>query len=132
MSAKTHFGALKVVLEPGDRSVQRALDVASIARQLRARYPRGADTLFVGLASESGFKILTTENGIIAILIGLLIPAVQKVRTVDSKEQSALDASLKPGGTLALVMRDGTVQDANSGRRIIDCEGYAYLSGSVL
>ncbi|HTE42013.1 MAG TPA: hypothetical protein VK629_14400 [Steroidobacteraceae bacterium] len=131
MSSKTHFGTLKVVLQPGDRSVQRALDLATIARQIRARYPRGADTLFVGLASESGFKVLTTENGIIAILIGLLVPAVQKVRAVDSKEHHALHTLLKPGGTLALVMQDGSVQDANSGRRVVDCEGYTYLKGNL-
>lgn len=64
--------------------------------------------------------------------MGLLVPAIQKVRIANSAEQKALQSTLKPGGTLALVMSDGTVQHAQSGRVIIDCEGYAKLTAALL
>lgn len=132
MSAKPQTGTLKVVLKPGDRAVEASIDVASAVRQLRSRFPRGLDTLFVGLANKSGFKVLAADKVVGVVLMGLLVPAIQKVRIANSAEQKALQSTLKPGGTLALVMSDGTVQHAQSGRVIIDCEGYAKLTAALL
>ena len=82
-----------------------------------------------GLASTSGFKTVLAPNGIIAILIGLLLPAVQRL---DSSDLASLETALKSGGTLGFVMADGSVREAGTGRRAIDCEGYAYMTQGML
>jgi hypothetical protein len=62
-------------------------------------------------------------------MAGGMPPQVQKV-SASSPERRLLQATLKPNGTLAFVMADGSVQDARNGKRVVDCEGYAYLAGA--
>jgi hypothetical protein len=131
MSASS-VDTLKTVFQAADSGVRRSADIKALAREIRILYPKGVNTILIGSAPLNGFKTLRAPNGTSAVLIGMLLPAVQKIRESASREQQLLNGLVKPGGTLGFVMSDGTVQEAQTGRRKVDCEGYAYLSESLL
>ncbi len=80
--------------------------VKSVSRS----HPQGVDGILVGLLKVPGYHITVGSNGIIAILIGLLLPAVKGVAANNSPELRTLSAALKPQGQIAFAMGDGSVR----------------------
>ena len=118
--------ALKTVLQGADPQIQRTSDLGTLVQQIRSRHPGGVNFILIGLASGNSFKTMPGTVGIIAVLIGLLLPAVQKVVAANSADMRLLQSAVKPGGTIGFVMGDGSVREAQTGKRLMDCEGYAF------
>lgn len=91
-------------------SFTTCISVAHLVTQVRGRQPGGVDAILIGQLPAPGFKIAPPPNGIIAILIGLLLPAVQKLAEPGSTDLQALKGLLKPGGSIGVVLGDGSVR----------------------
>jgi prepilin-type processing-associated H-X9-DG protein len=90
---------------------------AELVAAVRKRHPLGVDAILVGLLPVPGYRFVAMENGIIAILIGLLLPAVQKLAEGSSPDLVLLKGALKPqAGGLNFVMADGSVRTASSSK----------------
>ena len=128
MSVQIAGQSVKTVFTAPDPSAQPFANIPALVQSIRAGHSGGVNAILVGIAQVNQFKVARDPNGIIAILIGLLLPAVQKVSMAKDSEAKLLDSVLKPGGSLGFVMADGSVRSAKpAGRRLIDCEGYAAL-----
>ncbi len=118
--------AVKSVFETAESNVQAFQSVTALVQSLRKSHPGGVNTILIGLSKGNKFKIIKKDNGIIAILIGLLLPAVQRLAVPGGSDLAMLQTALKPGRALGFVMADGSVRSTqDAGKRLIDCEGYA-------
>lgn len=85
--------------------------VPMMVPQLRSKYPSGVDAVLIGLAFNPGYKLAPQAGGIIALLIGLLVPAVQRLAEPNSSDLLALKPQLKPRGNIGIAMGDGSVRN---------------------
>ncbi|MGB7068112.1 MAG: hypothetical protein WBD22_01335 [Pyrinomonadaceae bacterium] len=63
-------------------------------------HPGGVDLVVIGSTARPGVMEIKQPNWIIAILIGLLLPASQKVNAIKSSEITNLKPLLRPGGKI--------------------------------
>lgn len=87
----------------------QAASAREICQQIVSYKPMGGKIMLVIVmpATTPGWRMLTgrtPENGIIAILIGLLLPAVQKIASDPSGDRAQLKSLLAPNGSFGINM----------------------------
>ncbi len=103
------------VLQPSEPGTQRYTSAAGAMQFVRSACLRGPDQILVCQAATPFVRVLAAEKGIIAILIGLLLPAVQKLHDGSSPDLAVFRAALAPGGRMGVVLADGSVRQLGGG-----------------
>ena len=83
---------------------------AALVTEVRKTHARGVDQVLIGQASRPGYAIVQNRQGIIAILIGLLLSAVQKLEAGGSSDVQLLQGAAKHTGGVNIMMGDGSVR----------------------
>lgn len=98
------------VLSTDDPMVRPLAGWTSFASAVHACQAGGAAFALVGLASQEGWKLVRTPEGIIAVLIGLLLPALQRLAQPASADLTMLLRALDAQhGSVGVVMASGRV-----------------------
>jgi prepilin-type processing-associated H-X9-DG protein len=102
---------VKQILVAGDGSVRPLANFQIMVQEVRKNYPGGVDLVLIGLAASPGYKVVKTRNGIIAILIGLLLPAVQRIASPNSADLVVLKGAVNASkGSINVLLADGSVR----------------------
>ncbi len=98
-------------------------ELTHLVQQIRETNPNRADLIAIVPAKQPGFSILSNGNGAVAILIGLLVPAVQKISEASARNRMLLELSLKPGG-VAVMPAPAPARHYTGGRFALDLGGH--------
>src|SRR4051794_740194 len=109
MSPQISVQSVKTILKAGEPSVRQLDSLAGLVQTIKKSHPGGVNMILIGQSQTNLFKIVQNQGGIIAVLIGLLLPAVQKITTRDEGDVTILESALRQGGSLGLAMCDGSV-----------------------
>lgn len=104
---------------------------AALARRVRALHPAGVDGILIGLLKVPGYQINVSSNGIIAILVGLLLPAVQKMAGGTSADLQWMSSALASTGAIGFALADGSVRPAAAAAPIASAIRSPQLSRST-
>ena len=105
---------LRHVFQTCDGSVRPLASLDAAPHLIRQMHPGGVNHILIGLSQVQRMGMTPSPPAIIAILIGLLLPAVQKITDGTSNTLRGLESALKPGGGIWYVMGDGSVRNATN------------------